>query len=53
MFNNQRVKDFLGKPAPAGYIAGLGRGATGFVTRPDIGPARDNIVIEGEDTVGG
>lgn len=45
MFNN-KVKDFLGKPAPAGYIAGLGRGATGFVTRPDIGPARENIVVE-------
>ncbi|KAF8930966.1 hypothetical protein BGZ52_000268 [Haplosporangium bisporale] len=35
------TKDFLGKPAPAGYIAGLGRGATGFTTRSDIGPARE------------
>jgi hypothetical protein len=26
-------------PPPAGYIAGLGRGATGFITRGDIGPA--------------
>lgn len=32
------TKDFLGKPAPPGYIAGLGRGATGFVTRPDLVP---------------
>lgn len=27
-------------PPPAGYIAGLGRGATGFITRSDIGTAR-------------
>lgn len=27
-------------PAPANYVAGLGRGATGFTTRSDIGPAR-------------
>jgi hypothetical protein len=26
-------------PPPPGYIAGLGRGATGFVTRSDLGPA--------------
>lgn len=45
---NSKVKDFLGKAAPVGYIAGLGRGATGFITRPDIGPARDNIVIDQE-----
>ena len=47
MFNN-KLKDFLGKPAPAGYIAGLGRGASGFVTRPDIGPARENMVVQEE-----
>ncbi|KAJ1772746.1 U4/U6 x U5 tri-snRNP complex subunit Prp1 [Coemansia sp. RSA 1813] len=35
------TKDFLGKPAPPGYVAGLGRGATGFTTRSDIGPARE------------
>ncbi|KAJ2159054.1 U4/U6 x U5 tri-snRNP complex subunit Prp1 [Coemansia sp. RSA 552] len=34
------TKDFIGKPAPPGYVAGLGRGATGFTTRLDIGPAR-------------
>ena len=33
-------------PPPAGYIAGLGRGATGFVTRSDLGPAaRANNVV--------
>ncbi|ELR14128.1 pre-mRNA-splicing factor prp1, putative [Acanthamoeba castellanii str. Neff] len=26
--------------APLNYVAGLGRGATGFTTRSDIGPAR-------------
>ncbi|KAG1057781.1 hypothetical protein G6F55_004563 [Rhizopus delemar] len=36
------VKDFMGKPAPPNYVAGLGRGATGFTTRSDIGPARES-----------
>ena len=27
--------------APSNYVAGLGRGAVGFTTRSDIGPARD------------
>lgn len=31
---------FLSMPAPANYVAGLGRGASGFTTRSDIGPAR-------------
>ena len=31
---------FLTMQAPAGYVAGLGRGASGFTTRADIGPAR-------------
>ncbi|PVU88344.1 hypothetical protein BB559_004862 [Furculomyces boomerangus] len=35
------TKDFLGKPAPPNYVAGLARGATGFTTRSDIGPARE------------
>ncbi|ORY92346.1 PRP1 splicing factor, N-terminal-domain-containing protein [Syncephalastrum racemosum] len=35
------TKDFIGKPAPPNYVAGLGRGATGFTTRSDIGPARE------------
>ncbi|KAJ3015521.1 UNVERIFIED_CONTAM: hypothetical protein HDU68_012692 [Siphonaria sp. JEL0065] len=33
--------DFLSKKPPPNYIAGLGRGATGFTTRSDIGPARE------------
>ena len=31
----------MSKPAPPNYIAGLGRGASGFTTRSDIGPARE------------
>lgn len=31
---------FFGEPPP-GYIPGLGRGAPGFTTRSDIGPARE------------
>ncbi|KAH6867673.1 pre-mRNA splicing factor prp1 [Coprinopsis sp. MPI-PUGE-AT-0042] len=31
---------FFSMPAPASYVAGLGRGASGFTTRSDIGPAR-------------
>ncbi|KAG2447955.1 hypothetical protein HYH02_006984 [Chlamydomonas schloesseri] len=32
--------DFNSLKAPAGYVPGLGRGAAGFTTRSDIGPAR-------------
>jgi pre-mRNA-processing factor 6 len=32
-------KPNFGKPPP-GYIAGLGRGATGFITRSDVGPSK-------------
>lgn len=31
----------MGMPAPAGYVPGVGRGATGFTTRSDIGPAKE------------
>lgn len=34
--------DFLSKPAPKNYIAGLGRGASGFTTRSDLGSAVDD-----------
>lgn len=34
-------RDFLSMPAPENYVAGLGRGATGFTTRSDLGPARE------------
>lgn len=33
-------KRILTREAPANYVAGLGRGAQGFTTRSDIGPAR-------------
>ncbi|KAK5102794.1 U4/U6 x U5 tri-snRNP complex subunit Prp1 [Lithohypha guttulata] len=33
--------DFLKQRAPENYVAGLGRGATGFTTRSDLGPARE------------
>ncbi|KAI0309273.1 PRP1 splicing factor, N-terminal-domain-containing protein, partial [Amylostereum chailletii] len=39
-FNNLDELSFLFVPAPASYVAGLGRGASGFTTRSDIGPAR-------------
>src|SRR4051794_11857055 len=40
-FKQLVVPEFLHKEAPPNYIAGLGRGATGFTTRSDIGPARE------------
>ncbi|KAJ3054561.1 hypothetical protein HK097_001445 [Rhizophlyctis rosea] len=40
-FKSLVVPDFLNKKPPPNYIAGLGRGATGFTTRSDIGPARE------------
>lgn len=46
---NKTKKHFLGMPAPSGYVAGVGRGATGFTTRSDIGPARDSTDIPMEE----
>ncbi|KAF9488949.1 hypothetical protein BDN71DRAFT_1456719 [Pleurotus eryngii] len=37
---------FLSMPAPASYVAGLGRSASGFTTRSDIGPAREGPSAE-------
>ena len=37
--NSEKV-NFNAVPSPKNYVAGLGRGATGFTTRSDIGPAR-------------
>lgn len=45
---NKTKKHFMGMQAPVGYVAGVGRGATGFTTRSDIGPARD----AGESLIG-
>ncbi|EEH38074.2 pre-mRNA-splicing factor prp1 [Paracoccidioides lutzii Pb01] len=39
-------RDFLSQPAPENYVAGLGRGATGFTTRSDLGPAREGPTPE-------
>lgn len=36
-----KVPNFLQMEAPPNYVAGLGRGASGFTTRSDIGPARE------------
>ncbi|KAG8983104.1 hypothetical protein FRB94_009193 [Tulasnella sp. JGI-2019a] len=37
---------FLTQTAPSSYVAGLGRGASGFTTRSDIGPAREGPSAE-------
>ena len=42
---SKKQKSFFSLPAPPGYVAGVGRGATGFTTRSDIGPARDDTDI--------
>uniref|UniRef100_A0A1I8H9X7 Pre-mRNA-processing factor 6 n=2 Tax=Macrostomum lignano TaxID=282301 RepID=A0A1I8H9X7_9PLAT len=38
---SRKRREFIGMPAPPGYVPGVGRGATGFTTRSDIGPARE------------
>ena len=43
--------DFNAIPIPAGYVPGMGRGASGFTTRSDIGPARAGAAIAGGDAV--
>ncbi|XP_031569741.1 pre-mRNA-processing factor 6-like [Actinia tenebrosa] len=45
---NKKRKPFIGVSAPLGYVPGLGRGATGFTTRSDIGPAREATDISDE-----
>eukprot|EP00955_Chlamydomonas_euryale_P091186 364602-Chlamydomonas_euryale.AAC.12 len=42
--------DWNSVPVPAGYVPGLGRGASGFTTRSDIGPARAATAVK--DKVG-
>lgn len=51
MAGNSRP-DFNALPQPANYVPGLGRGATGFTTRSDIGPARLGPDLSNEPTVG-
>eukprot|EP00013_Stygamoeba_regulata_P016405 CAMPEP_0177675638 /NCGR_PEP_ID=MMETSP0447-20121125/27316_1 /TAXON_ID=0 /ORGANISM="Stygamoeba regulata, Strain BSH-02190019" /LENGTH=943 /DNA_ID=CAMNT_0019184055 /DNA_START=176 /DNA_END=3007 /DNA_ORIENTATION=- len=43
---------FRNPNAPLNYVAGLGRGATGFTTRSDIGPSRYAAPAEGEGAEG-
>ncbi|GAX76424.1 hypothetical protein CEUSTIGMA_g3869.t1 [Chlamydomonas eustigma] len=38
--------DWNNVPVPQGYIPGLGRGASGFTTRSDIGPARAAVKLD-------
>ena len=47
--------DFLNSKPPPNYVAGLGRGATGFTTRSDIGPARaaPDLPDKSATTIGG
>ncbi|KAF8059986.1 STA1 [Scenedesmus sp. PABB004] len=45
--------DYNSLRAPANYVPGLGRGATGFTTRSDIGPARAGPAADGGDKEGG
>lgn len=40
MVVGREPRTFAGDNAPRNYVAGLGRGATGFTTRSDIGPAQ-------------
>ena len=40
--------NFLNSKPPPNYVAGLGRGATGFTTRSDIGPARATTIGDSE-----
>jgi pre-mRNA-processing factor 6 len=43
----QRLRETYSAPAPAGYVPGVGRGAIGFTTRSDIGPAQAAATAEG------
>lgn len=46
----QRLRNTYASGAPANYVPGLGRGAVGFTTRSDIGPARatpDGVTPDG------
>ncbi len=45
---SKKRREFLGLSAPLGYVAGVGRGATGFTTRSDIGPAREATDVSDE-----
>ncbi|KAA8526399.1 hypothetical protein F0562_008398 [Nyssa sinensis] len=50
-----KKSEFLNTKPPPNYVAGLGRGATGFTTRSDIGPARaaPDLPDRSATTIGG
>eukprot|EP00736_Rhodelphis_marinus_P011035 Rmarinus@m.12531 len=48
-FHSIAIQGGLNKSAPANYVAGLGRGATGFTTRSDIGPASLIRTLPGQE----
>jgi len=43
-------KPWMDQEPPVNYVAGMGRGATGFTTRSDIGPAKMELPTVGEST---
>jgi pre-mRNA-processing factor 6 len=49
MYRNLIAPDFMQRQAPSNYIAGLGRGASGFTTRGDIGGAREQVPDQPDD----
>ncbi len=42
----REIPDFLSQKAPDNYVAGVGRGATSFVTRSDLGPSHEGPTDE-------
>ena len=47
-----KAPSFQGMKPPPGYVAGLGRGATGFTTRSDIGPGAPAPPMGAQATLG-
>eukprot|EP00834_Sanchytrium_tribonematis_P000479 NODE_9_length_64580_cov_1.431941.p6 type:complete len:812 gc:universal NODE_9_length_64580_cov_1.431941:10034-12469(+) len=47
-----KIPDFIGKPAPKGYVAGLSRGARGFVTEASIGKVKETDAKPDEEALG-
>jgi hypothetical protein len=50
-FGPKHANTFSNVAPPANYVAGVGRGAMGFTTRSDIGPARPAEAPAGECTL--
>ena len=49
MYKATAVPEFLHMKAPPNYVPGVGRGATGFVTRSDLGSFADLVPDDKED----